>query len=258
MDFHSESMPQQVPQEACPAIWSTEGTKHLPLSHEDVPTEGQETKHPSFFPYDFNGGTAAAISGDDWVVIAADTRLSRGYSILSRKVSKATKITDTCIIATGGCWTDLATLHKQMKMRSLIYKDNHEKEISTPAFAQLLSNTLYMRRLFPYYTFNVIGGIDENGKGAVYTYDAVGSFERVECTVQGAGTQHMMPLLDSLLSYKNRTDEKPKYEVTDAVNILKEAYIGATDRNMFVGDSVEIYVIRPHGTTMETFDLRTD
>eukprot|EP01138_Halocafeteria_seosinensis_P011400 gb/GECG01011643.1/.p1 GENE.gb/GECG01011643.1/~~gb/GECG01011643.1/.p1 ORF type:complete len:107 (+),score=8.85 gb/GECG01011643.1/:1-321(+) len=80
------------------------------------------------------------------------------------------------------------------------YKDNHEKEISTPAFAQLLSNTLYMRRLFPYYTFNVIGGIDENGKGAVYTYDAVGSFERVECTVQGAGTQHMMPLLDSLVS----------------------------------------------------------
>ena len=39
------------------------------------------------------------------------------------------------------------------------YKDNHETEISTPAFAQLLSNTLYMRRLFPYYTFNVVGGM---------------------------------------------------------------------------------------------------
>jgi hypothetical protein len=91
----------------------------------------------------------------------------------------------------------------------------------------------------------------------------------------------MMPLLDSLvrtvlrikwlywplvtififytqLSYKNRTDEKPKYESTDAVNILKEAFIGATDRNMFVGDSLEIYIIRPHGTTFESFDLRTD
>lgn len=50
---------------------------------------------------------------------------------------------------------------------------------TTETIASLLSRTLYGKRFFPYYTFNLLAGLDENGNGKVYGYDAVGSFDTV-------------------------------------------------------------------------------
>lgn len=55
--------------------------------------------------------------------------------------------------------------------------------------AQSLSNTLYGKRFFPFYTFNILAGLDADGTGAVYSYDAVGSYERTGYAAQGTGKQ---------------------------------------------------------------------
>lgn len=43
-------------------------------------------------PYVDNGGSVLAVSGKDFVVIAGDTRMSYGYSIASRNVTKMVQL----------------------------------------------------------------------------------------------------------------------------------------------------------------------
>jgi 20S proteasome alpha/beta subunit len=56
---------------------------------------------------------------------------------------------------------------------------------------------LYGKRFFPYYVYTIIGGLDSEGKGAVYSFDPVGSYEREQCRAGGAAASLIMPFLDN-------------------------------------------------------------
>lgn len=97
---------------------STEGSTLAQFSDSSlVPpytTAAATIEHRGFSPYDFNGGTVAAVAGPDYCVIAADTRLSSGYEILSRNVTKVHQFTDTAVLASSGCKTDVDQLRSWM------------------------------------------------------------------------------------------------------------------------------------------------
>ena len=139
-----------------------------------------------------------------------------------------------------------------------MYRHDHDTDMSTTALAQMLGNTLYYRRFFPYYAFNVVAGIDSEGKGAVFTYDAVGSFERVTYAAQGAGQKLIIPLLDNLVGGKNRLDKQPVLSVDAAINMAKDAFITAGERDIYTGDAVEVFIITKDGVRMERFELKKD
>jgi 20S proteasome subunit beta 6 len=58
---------------------------------------------------------------------------------------------------------DIEALHKMLQARIKTYKLNFKKEPSIESLAQLLSNTLYGRRFMPYYSFNLLCGLDIQG-----------------------------------------------------------------------------------------------
>lgn len=69
--------------------------------------------------------------------------------------------------------------------------------MSLSACAQRLSHILYQKRFFPFYVTCILGGLDEEGKGALYSYDPVGSYEREQCRSAGAASSLIMPFLDN-------------------------------------------------------------
>lgn len=216
--------------------WTTAGNAPLDLAD---PVQASTHEHASWQPYDFNGGTTLAIAGKDFVVLAADTRLSTGYSILSRDESKIAHLTPTTLLASPGSHNDVIQLRGVLKIRAQMYEHDNGAAPSTSNMAQLLMNTLYSRRFFPYYAFCILCGIDDEGKGAVYTYDAIGSYDKVTRAAQGSGQQLMIPLLDNLVEHNSRTD--PKHELSiQEVRRLSLVYValvelsGVTDSHTHV------------------------
>ena len=61
--------------------------------------------------------TTVAIAGDDFAMIASDTRMTHGYSILSRDQKKVFKLTNQTMLASTGCWADVLTLNKVLEAR---------------------------------------------------------------------------------------------------------------------------------------------
>ncbi|KAJ6390941.1 hypothetical protein OIU77_025030 [Salix suchowensis] len=216
-----------------------------------------------FEPYDFNGGTCVAIAGADYCVVAADTRMSTGYNILTRDYSKIYKLADKCMMASSGFQADVRALQKVLGAKHLIYQHQHNKQMSCPAMARLLSNTLYYKRFFPYYTFNVLAGFDEEGKGCVYTYDAVGSYEKVGYSAQGSGAKLIMPVLDNQLKSPSplllpAQDAVTPLSEAEAIDVVKDVFASAAERDIYTGDKLEIVILNVDGIRREYAELRKD
>lgn len=68
-------------------------------------------------PEQDNGGTILAVSSNDFVIVASDTRQSEGYSIQSRYTPRLFPLTQTTVIAVQGFQGDADTFVKRLRQR---------------------------------------------------------------------------------------------------------------------------------------------
>lgn len=214
----------------------------------------QETKHEGlngfvsakeaagsrFSPYSFEGGTVAAISGEDFVIIGGDTRMStNGAVVQSRHLDKVFKLDGGIVLASTGFYGDLQQLVRVLRARMKVYQFTYNEPISIHAAAEMLARTLYYKRFFPYYTANLLGGIDSEGKGALYHYDPVGNIERVECDCSGAGTEILQPFLDNQVRWTNKNPStRPALTIDRAKKVLRDGFRAVAERETSTGDGL--------------------
>ena len=149
------------------------------------------------------------------------------------------------MLGTGGFAGDRTTLWKLLTAKSTQYEHQHGEGMLPHAVAQNLANTLYGKRFFPYYCWNVCAGLDENGVGVVYSYDPVGNYERVRVSVTGSGESLIQPLLDNQLERQHQAlGAKPPplcsdLSLADMLDLVKDRdalLAQLRDQTVVVGD----------------------
>jgi len=250
------------------------------FSSASEPAQAAGTKQHSFNPYTDNGGSTLGITGADFAILAGDTRSTSGYSINSRYVPKLFRIGDDdeddksnssrIVLSVVGFAADGNALKERLDAIVKMYKYQHGKPMSVKACAQRLSTILYNKRFFPYYVHAILGGLDEEGKGALYSYDPVGSYEREQCRAAGAAASLIMPFLDNQVNYKNQyvpgsgaghdLEQRPREPLPKetVLKIVKDAFTSATERHIEVGDGLQMLIITKDGIEETFMPLKRD
>lgn len=251
---------------------TTIGSRVLPPSpralREQNWKEALSKRKDDWSPYKDNGGTVVAVAGSDYVIIGADTRLSDGYSILNRNTTRIQSVgalEGNSFLATSGCWSDSQALQLLVQYLASDYEWTQGRHLGPVALGQLLSNHLYYRRHFPFYTHCVVAGLDKDGVGAVFGFDAIGSFERLKVACSGGGRAMVQPVLDRL-AYSQEKEasttvwEKPAVSVScdEALELLRNAFAAASERDVTLGDAVEFVIVSKAGTRRERLALSND
>ncbi len=88
--------------------------------------------------------------------------------------------TDNAVLATNGFAADGKNFVKRVKQRLEVsclstnggpeltprqwYQHAHNKPMGLKAIARMIQTMLYSKRFFPYYVYNILGGIEEDGQ----------------------------------------------------------------------------------------------
>ncbi|SCQ16482.1 proteasome subunit beta type-1, putative [Plasmodium ovale] len=202
--------------------------------------------------------TVIGLTGKDYVILAADTRLSLSYSIYTRFCPKITKLTDKCVIGSSGMQSDIKTLHALLKKKIKIFFLEHAHYPDIHVIARLLCVILYSRRFFPYYTFNLLAGMSEDNESVLYNYDAIGSYCGATHSCVGSGAALILPILDNRVEQKNQLIKNVNFNLRDDIDFVKDAITSATERDIYTGDQAEIYIIDNMGVNTTSLDLKQD
>jgi len=188
------------------------------------------------------GATTVGMVCKDGVVLASERRFSYGYFVISKAAKKVFRVTDTIGAACAGLVADMQILVREAGAYTKIYSFERGRASSVRTTAKLMGSLLFERRLFPYITQTIVGGIDEEG-ASLYVLDPIGSVIGDKYACVGSGAEIAIGVLES--------EYKDGIAVDEAKDVIKRAVKSAISRDVGSGDGVDILSITKEGCTEE-------
>jgi proteasome beta subunit len=196
--------------------------------------------------YYLPGATTIGLVCKEGVILASEKRVTYGYMIMSKSGKKIFKITDHIGAACAGIVADMQILIRQIEAYAKLFELDHKRPISVKSTAKFLSTILFQRRLFPYITQTIVGGIDEDGPN-IHVLDPLGSVISDNYASVGSGSQIAVGVLES--SYK------ADLSMEEGKEIVIKAIKSAIARDIASGNGVDLFLITHDGIIEETLQL---
>jgi len=189
------------------------------------------------------GATTVGVVCKDGVVLSSEKRVAYGYMVMSKSGRKIFKITDNIGAACAGLVADMQILIRQVGAYSKLFELEHNRKISVRTTAKTVSNLLFQRRLFPYITQTIIGGVDDEGPN-LFVLDPLGSLIPDKYATVGTGAEIAVGVLEA--GYKEGLT------LQEGRDLVFSAMKSALARDIASGDGVDILIISKDGIKEES------
>jgi len=183
------------------------------------------------------GTTTLGLVCEGGVVLATEKRATKGNMISHKDTKKMFEITDNIGLNIAGLVGDGQILSRYLSSEVELYELKRNKTISVEAATTLLSNIMMGRRMMPYYVGLVLGGVDPDGSGKVYSIDALGGAIADDYVAEGSGSQFVYGVLED--HYEKGID------IDEGVELAVLSLLVSSSRDSASGDGVNVATITP-------------
>lgn len=180
------------------------------------------------------GTTTIGIVCKDGVVLATERRATAGNLIANKMTQKLFKIDSNIGVTVAGLVGDAQVLARYLRAEVALYRLRRNGLISAEGAATLLANILSGNRMFPYYAWMLLGGVDGRG-GHVFSVDPAGGSIEDRFVSVGSGSTFAYGILEE--GYAR------DMSLSDGVDLALRGLTAAMKRDSASGDGYIVHTI---------------
>jgi proteasome beta subunit len=180
------------------------------------------------------GTTTIGLVAKDGVVLATERRATAGTMIANKYAQKVFTIDSNIGLTIAGLVGDAQVLVRYLRAEVALYRLRRGAPLTVEGAATLLANILSGNRMFPYYAWLILGGVDAKG-GHVFSIDPAGGSMEDRFVSVGSGSTFLYGLLEE--GYTR------DMSVADGVDLALRGLTVSMKRDAASGDGYLVHVI---------------